>query len=290
MKSLMNKLTFIKNPFIKIFKMRTLIITILACAIMACSLFLIKSITSDNPEEAAAAGISVESQQHLQSQINDLSHQVSNLNNSLSKLQSPTTGDKTDQQLLNKMDSFSSNINNISAELDSVQTAVNGLQGKIKVAETTIGSIPMTVNNLSVVFITNDIDTGLIAVNNTSTTQFAVKIINNTGSSITNLDVTGTITASEAFADILAAGYPQIIDGAGAFNYVFFMEEGREIHFEAFGGAKSSQSIPNGGSITLRPKISLLAKTGFRVPDLVLRIGLNTITYDKVANDKLLTK
>lgn len=283
MKFIMNKLAAIKNPLTKIFRMRTLIITILACAIMACSLFLVKSITSENPDEAAAAGTAAESEQHLQSQINDLSHQLSNLNNSVSKLQPQTPGDETNQQVLNKIDASNANINNLSAEIDSLQTEVKDLQGKIKGAETTIGSLPMTVNGLSVIFITNDIETGAIGVNNTSTTQFAVKIINNTGSNLANLDVTGTITASEGFADVLAAGYPQIIDGAGTFNYVFFMKEGQEIHFEAFGNVKTSQSIPIGGSITLRPKISLLAASGQQLPDLELNIALKTITYDKVA-------
>jgi uncharacterized protein YlxW (UPF0749 family) len=286
MKMVMNKLSAtIRNPLMKLVKMKRPIIVILACLIMACSLFLINVISFGNLEEASNAEVGLASEQKLQSEINDLSGKISALNKSVYQLQTNgpnATEPGINQQVLDDLNASIENIKNLSAEFDSLQSDVKSLQSKLKVAETAIGAVPITVNGLSVVFITNDIDTGLLNVNNTSAVQFAIKIINTSSSAITNLDVTGTITATAEFSDALALGYPQIIDGAGLFSYVFFITDSKNVHFEAFGTGKTSLSIPSGGSVTLRPKVTLLPGAGKQLPDMTLKIGLVSMTYDKV--------
>jgi uncharacterized protein YlxW (UPF0749 family) len=287
MKVVLNKLSAaIRSPLMKLLKMKRTLVVILACLIMACSLFLINVISFGKLEQASNADAGLASEQKLQSQINDLSHKLFALNSSVSQLQTSgpsSTGTVINQQVLDEFETSSANIKNLSNEIDSLQIDVKSLQNKLKVAETTIGSLPITVNGLSVLFITNDIETGLVGVNNTSVVQFAIKIVNTTNSAIANLDVTGTVTASVEFSDALALGYPQIIDGAGLFNYVFFITDAKDVHFEAFGNGKTSVSVPPGGSITLRPKVTLLPGAGKQLPDMTMNISLTSMTYDKVA-------
>jgi uncharacterized protein YlxW (UPF0749 family) len=233
----------------------------------------INALTANAKNLAAAVDL-------LQTQITELQDQAKvadseNLTADIDTLQTQVT------ELQNKLKV--TDVKNLSAVVDSLQTQVKELQKRLKIAETTIGTTPVTVNGLSVIFITNDIEVETTGSTSPSAAQFAIKIVNTTGSALTNIDVTGTITSSENFSEMLASGYPQLIDGAGLCSYVFFMKEAECVRFEAFGNAKTSLSIPIGSSITLRPKISLLAAPDEQLPPMTFNIALETLSYDKVA-------
>jgi hypothetical protein len=51
------------------------------------------------------------------------------------------------------------------------------------------------------------------------------------------------------------------------------------VYFEAYGG-KTGIAIPACGTVTLRPKISLLASTGNQIPATTLSVSLTAITFD----------
>ncbi len=287
------------------------IIVILACSLMACSLFLIKSFTSAGSDEPTAAQTAAESQQRMQSQINNLSNKISSLTNVVSQLQSPTkkavtsidqpASSETDtlaaevKSLAEEADSLQAQVSelqnwlktpdgqNLATKIDTLQTQVAELQGKLKVAETTIGITPIAMNGLSVMFITSDVEMGVTRPPSPSAVQFAIKVINTTSSALTNVDVTGTITGSHSFYyEPLAPGYPQLTDGAGLCSYVFYIKQGQTMNFEAFGSGKTSLSIPLGGSVTLRPKISMLPPADGELSAMTLHIALKAITYDLV--------
>jgi uncharacterized protein YlxW (UPF0749 family) len=295
-----------KKPFYKaIEKMIRAIIIIMACLVMAGSLFFIKSNNSASSDGPTAADIVSVSEQRIQSKIDDLSTEVSSFNNIISQLQSQikAIGNPTASplavtpdaiSLANEVDSLkiqiselqnklkSVNVANLSTEFDSFQSQIMELQEKLKVAETAIGNTPVTVNGLGIVFITNNIQIDVTGSTNPVSAQFALKIINTTTSVINNVDVTGLITSSQNFSNSLASGYPQLIDGAGLCNYVFFLTKGNTLHFEAFGNGKTSLSIPAGGSITLRPKISVMAEAQEQLPGMTFSIALETIIFDRV--------
>jgi uncharacterized protein YlxW (UPF0749 family) len=293
---------------------KKLAIVILACLLMACSLFLIKSFTAANSGEKSSAELVSASEKRLQSQIHDLSTKMSTFDNIVSQFQSQTKANGTatdsppDQQGLSEIDVIKGDARNLATEvdslqtqvadlqsslnagdaenlttkMDSLQTQVTELQNKLKVAETAIGITPVAMNGLSIMFITNDIELGITGSSSQSAAQFAIKIINTTSSAITSVDVTGTITGSHSFFyEPLASGYPQLTDGAGLCSYVFYIEQGQTLHFEAFGNAKTSLSIPVGGSITLRPKISMSPAADQALSVMTLRIALKAITYDR---------
>jgi hypothetical protein len=67
-------------------------------------------------------------------------------------------------------------------------------------------------------------------------------------------------------------------------SYVYYVTQGRVINFEAFGNGKTSLSIPAKSSVTIRPKITLLAGAGQHFPAATFSIALNTITYDTVVS------
>jgi uncharacterized protein YlxW (UPF0749 family) len=301
---------------------KQIIIVVLVCSIMAAALFIVMSINPVSSEGTSAAEMVSASEQKLQSQISVLSAKISAFNSTISQIQSQTgaTGVTEAKNLATEVDSLQTQVTNLqnlveaqdastlAAELDSLQTQVIDLQNKVKAAdtknltsvvdslqtqvkelqtrlkgaETSIGIIPVSMNGLNIMFITDEIQTGLTGSTTPGTAQFAIKIINTTSAAITNVDVTGTITSSQIFSDAFASGYPQLIDGAGTCSYVFFIKQADCMHFEAFGIAKTSLTIPAASSITLRPKISVLAAQDAFLPPMIFNLALETITYDRV--------
>jgi hypothetical protein len=261
--------------------MKRLIIIILACLVMASTLLII-SLKFANSEKVSVSELISASEQKMQSQINDLcgkinvlSVKISVLNDNVSQIQI--------QSPPKEIGSLTMDTINLTTKVNSLQTQVKDLQDKLKGAETIIGAVPITLNGLSIIFITNDINIGMTGSTNPSVAQFAIKIVNTTNSALTNIDITGTIKSSQYYPDdVLASGYPQLSDGAGLCNYVYFIKNG-ELHFEAFSNAKTSLSIPAGSSITLRPKISMLTIANEKLPDTIFKIALDTITYDRAA-------
>ena len=271
-------------------RIKILILIIGVCSLVAFSLFIIKSFIQANSEGVSSDEITPASEQRLQSQIDDLSAKMSVFDSIVSQLQSPFEGagnqgpsPETEQQVTSRMDSIAADTQRLSVEIDSLQAQVATLHDRLEAADTDIGITPVTSNGLSITFITNNIETGMIGSSDPSMGQFSIKIANSTASAMTNVDVTGTITGSQYFSETLASGYPQLSDGSGLCSYVFFITEDRKLNFEAFGNGKTSLSIPAGGSITLRPKISLLAKANEHLPAMTFSISLKNITYDVAA-------
>ncbi len=282
----------------------------MACLIMASSLILIRSFSSASSEAQSPAELISASEARMQSKIDALSFKVSDLSQAVLKLQSETRENAADPlsnpSALNELESIQADSQNLARQVASVQSQVAGvqeefkaaevdnlntriayllkqvadLQDKLKGADTMVGISPISVNGVSVAFITNDIEIPLTGSSSPSTAQFAIKIINVTNSPLTNVDVTGTITSSRSFYEVLSATYPQLTDGAGLCSYVFYLK-GSTLHFEAFSNAKTNLSIPAGGSVTLRPKLVVLTAADEELSTMTLHIALKTVAYDR---------
>jgi hypothetical protein len=270
-------------------RMKTLVIVIVACSVIALSLFLVKTFTKTGAP-GAAVGKGTATEQALQSQINILSSQISSLNGVISQLQSQSktastqTGSQSSQQVSSRIDTMSIEAAELTNKVHSLEAQMATMQDQLKTAGTSIGIVPVNINGLSVSFITDKFNLGMTGSTNSSAGQFAIKIANATNSVFTNVDITGTITCSEGFSQALASGYPQLIDGAGLCSYVYYVTQGRVMNFEAFGNGKTSLSIPAKSSVTIRPKVTVLAGAGQHFPATTFNIALNTITYDTVAS------
>ena len=268
-------------------RMKTLVIVIVACSLMALSLFLVKAFVKNKSQSAATQQVNT-TEQALQSQINTLSGQISSLNSAVSQLQSQAkivsteTGSQSNQQVSSKIDTMSIETAQLINKVNSLEAQMATMQDQLRTSGTSIGIMPVNINGLSVSFITDNFNLGMTGSANASTGQFAIKIANATSSVFTNVDITGTITSSVSLSEALAPGYPQLVDGAALCSYVYYMTQDRILNFEAFGG-KTSLSIPAKGSVTIRPKITLLAGAGQHFPATAFNIALNTITYDTVA-------
>jgi hypothetical protein len=81
------------------------------------------------------------------------------------------------------------------------------------------------------------------------------------------------------FSPSIAATYPQLVDATGLCTYNIYISGTSAVYFEAYGG-KTGISIPAGGTVTLRPKISLLASTGNQIPATTLSVFLTAIIFD----------
>jgi hypothetical protein len=239
------------------------------------------------------------SEQQMQLQINALSGQVNAFNTALSQLQTQisttpttTTDSPEDQQIAQEISSLTDTLKNLSNTVTIMQKQINSnesglllqveaLQNGLEAASTSIGIMPVTMDGLNVSYIATNITVGATGATLAGTAQFAVKITNTTGNNLANLDINGYISSSNSFSTNFAPGYPQLIDGAGLCTYNFFTNGGGTLYFEAYGG-KTGLSVPAGGTITLRPKISMLALTGDQLPAVNLGITLTAITFDIV--------
>jgi uncharacterized protein YukE len=283
------------------------VIIFLGCAIMVCALFLIKTLATGAPGETTGGSGALASQQLLQARIDGLASKVAGIDQLIAKAKSEPGGTAV-ADYSSRIDALSSEATNLSNQIDlleqklndvqqtvgagdvqglsdsvkQLQSQVAQLQDRLKVAETSLGNTPVTVDGLAIVFITNNVEIGETGPSTPGSGQFAIKIVNTTASTITNVDVTGNIITSQYIFDALASAYPQIVDGAGLCTYTSFIKQDKAIHFEAFGNGKTALSIPAGGSITLRPKISVLAAANEKLPDLALSLSLETISFDRV--------
>ena len=208
---------------------------------------------------------------------------VSQLQSQIKALETPTTS-PSNPQASSEIDAMTASIKKLNTAVGSLQTQVTALQDSLKAAETTIGATSVSINGLSVIFITNIIDIGMTGSSTPGVAQFAIKIINTTNSTLSNIDITGAITSSYYLSGTMASGYPQLTDGAGLCSYAYSCGGTNAINFEAYSSTKTSLSIPAGGSVTIRPKISVLAVTNNQLPAMTLTLALNTITYDKDNN------
>lgn len=263
---------------------------ILVCSLLACA--------GCKSAGKSVATTTTTSTQVLQSEINSLSTQVNAFNAAVSQMQSQinsqttpaTTTTTEDPQVAASISSLRDNIKNLNNTITTIQEQINSnesgllqqveaLQSSLQAAATSIGVLPVTLNGLSVSYIENNITLGITGTTLPGTAQFAVKITNTTANTITNLDITGYITSSMPFSPSIAATYPQVIDATGLCTYNIYLGGTSTVYIEAYGG-KTSISIPAGGTVTLRPKISLLASTGNQIPATTLSVSLTAITFD----------
>ena len=264
----------------------------LIIAIAVCSLLVFSSCKAKIA--ATTTGTPPLSTEELQTQIDSLSSLVNAYNSVISSLQSRltvletpatiTTSTTPPPPVTNEPDSTA--IDDLTARIDKLTTQVRILQENIMTLQdnmkgnaTNIGTNSMSVNGLDVTFIINGIDVGITGSAAPGTAQFAIKITNLTNSVVSNLDITGTITSLEKISVNMAAGYPQLTDAAGLCTMAYSNTGTDTVNFEAYGG-KGSLSIPVGGSITIRPKISILASATYKLPAASFIIALKAITYD----------
>ncbi len=183
-------------------------------------------------------------------------------------------------ELAKQIEFLTSNIQNLGDKMSALEDQMQTLQQNLVGNATNIGLTSTSVNGLGILFITNNIDVGTAGTTSATSAQFAIKITNTTNSIISNLDITGLITTPSAFTGTLAAGYPQVTDASGNATITSTYAGDRTVVFEAYGGAKGL-TLPVGGSITLRPKISIMAAANNKIAATTFTIAINAITFDK---------
>jgi peptidoglycan hydrolase CwlO-like protein len=174
-----------------------IIIVITVAIIIACSFLVFKSCNPAKSKETSTTETAPTSEKQLQTKIYDLSNKVSAFNNIISQLQSQIKALETpgtspsNQPASSEIDALTASIKKLNTAVGSLQTQVTALQDSLQAAETTIGATPININGLSVIFITNNIDIGITGSSTPGVTQFAIKIINTTNSTLSNIDITG---------------------------------------------------------------------------------------------------
>ena len=276
--------------------------------VLACSLFILPSCKAKSATTATTPPPTVE---QLQAQIKDISLHMTAQSALISSLQvrlktnqdqtttqpviTTTTGTATtttpppvstttpagitNKQISDDIDFLTLNLNNMETEIEALQNQIVDLQTNLIGNATNIGVTSTTINGLSVLFVTNDIDVGPTGSTTPNSAQFAIKITNTTNTVINNLDIIGTITSANNIAGYMASAYPQMTDASGLSSISFSNTTTNITVFESY-GSKGSLSIPVGGSITLRPKISFLAVSPQKLPATTFTIAIKAITYD----------
>jgi hypothetical protein len=191
----------------------------------------------------------------------------------------PAPDGLTNQQISDYIDFLTANVTNMATEISALQDQIVTMQSSMASNATNIGTSSISVNGLNVLFITNNIDVGATGGSTSGSAQFAIKITNNTPVTISNMDITGQILSSSVIAGLMANNFPQITDASGLCSIAYSNTATDTISFEAY-GSKGSLTIPAGGSITLRPKISVLALANGRIPPTTFTISLKAVTYD----------
>ena len=185
----------------------------------------------------------------------------------------------TDEPDSGIIDDMKTSIDKLTTQVRILQENVMILQDNMKGNATNVGTTSITVNGLDITIIANGIDVGTTGSTTPDTAQFAIKIANLTNSVVSNADVTGTITSSVDISAYMAAGYPQLTDVAALCTMAYSNTSSNTLNFEVY-GSKGSLSIPVGGSITIRPKISIMAAVTYKLPATSFIIAVKAITYD----------
>jgi hypothetical protein len=191
-----------------------------------------------------------------------------------------TPNEPSNAEISNDIDFLTTNIKNLADKVTALEDQVQTLQENQAGNATNIGITSTTLNGLVILFITNNIDVGATGSTTPTSAQFAIKITNTTNSIVSNLDITGTINSVASFSGIIATGYPQVIDGGGSATLTSSYAGDKTVLFEAYSGGKGL-TIPVGASITIRPKVSILASSTNKLPATTFVIAVNAITYDK---------
>ena len=192
----------------------------------------------------------------------------------------PTPTGPSNAEIAGEIDFLKTNIHNLGDKMSALEDQMQTLQDNLAGNATNIGITSQTVNGLNVLFITNNIDVGSTGPTTATSAQFALKITNNTSSIISNLDVTGLITTTVPFVSTVAAAYPQVTDGGGTATITSAYAGDKIVTYEAYSNSKTT-TIPIGGTVTIRPKITILASANNRIPATTFILSVNAITYDK---------
>jgi hypothetical protein len=215
-----------------------------------------------------------------------LSAQVANLSNKVAAIPTPTPFDPTKIEeeiaaLQAQPTQTPVDLSNINEEIGQLQAQVKQLQSPQTVV---LGTSPVSIGGLGVSFI---VPSQLVSVPQGATSpsyaQLSVKISNSNSYSLVNVDIVGSITFSTGLYG-LAPNYPTLSDSvAGGVNYLASFNGANVINFEVynFGPNGAALSIPANASVTLRPRVGLLASTGAFFNSVNAVIAITGITYDK---------
>jgi len=171
------------------------------------------------------------------------------------------------------------------ADVAGLKQTVSGLSARVAELEKqtsggglVAGGQSTTVNGLQVTSLINNVAVGLGA----KTVPLAIRIANVNAFAVNKVDIAGTITLSAVIQ--FSAGYPTVSDGAGAVGYVttFSASTTQVIGFEAYATpAGAAISIPAGGSITLRPVVTLGATAPVIGYTSTFTLAITAIAFDK---------
>lgn len=221
----------------------------------------------------------------LQTQVNTLAMQLKDVaanKSAVATLQTQVTTISKDVQKLQGGDT-STKLKELTDSITALKTTVESLQ-RAQSASTSIGTVPVNINGLSVAFITPSAYTGGFLGTTPGSLQLAIKISNDTGSTLSNVDITGALIFSQTLYN-LASDYPKLGDGISSIIYNYSYNGTNVVTFEAFnmvyGKTVINLAIPKQGSLTLRPKISLLPQAGYSIPATTVTVSIGSISYDK---------
>ena len=228
-------------------KMKKYVVVILICLLLA--------FTSCKTADTTNTTTMSPSEKQLQSQIDDLTSKVFAFNTAISQLRAQlnstatnTTAAQSNQDAIDALNATVTDLNDsINTLQKNIKTTQTNLQAQMKIlanslqaASTSIGITPVTLNGLSISFITGNITTETTGSTIPNAAQFAIKIVNTNSSDISNVDVTGTITCSNYNFLTIASNYPQLIDGTTLCSYAFSIGGSGIVNFEAYGASKTS--------------------------------------------------
>jgi hypothetical protein len=175
--------------------------------------------------------------------------------------------------------------------VSQLQSSINDVEAKVEAAKlaqeansVVIGANSINVNGLQVTFLTNSVYVAGATDTIARYAQMSVRISNTNTYSINNIDIVGSITFSVIPYNV-ASPCPTLTDSGGQLNYVGTYNGSNIYNFEcySYSTAGTALSLPAGGSITLRPRIGLLAIADNVIPPLTTTLSISTIVYDKGA-------
>lgn len=183
-----------------------------------------------------------------------------------------------------KAETLQGQIASMDAEIEALNSTIQSLREALEDYGTSevIGIEDHDISGLSVVYVVNNTAITTVGAGNVRYAQLAIKLSNANSYAITNVDVVGKITLSYNLYGDLAAGYPKLSDAAAGWSYIYNYNADRVVDFEVYALGGKPIVIPAGGTITLRPKIELLAAPDETLPKAVRAVAtITAIAYDK---------
>ncbi len=180
-----------------------------------------------------------------------------------------------------------STIAGLKTTVDSLKATVKAIQDA-QASSVTLGTQPVNINGLNVVYLTQTVYVGSVASDTPATTQYAIKITNTTDKDFNNVDIVGFIRIPNLSYYGTQPTTLTLVDAEGKIYYTSYYNGSTDINFEAYNTqvlsgkvyVKTNLSIPKQSSITLRPRLTIQATNTYQLSNQQYTIGLNTITYD----------